>query len=74
VRFLTEEEERQYLSQSPPTNTLLPKDDVYMANTGDETPRPTTTALARDWISSTNQDERVDEDPTSSSHLASEEP
>jgi len=34
VRFLNEEEERQYLSQSPPSNTLLPQE-----SSGEETPR-----------------------------------
>jgi hypothetical protein len=34
VRFLNDEEERQYLSQSPPTNTLLPQ-----GSSGEETPR-----------------------------------
>jgi len=73
VRFLNEEEERQYLAQSPPTNTLLPRDDAYAADTGEETPRPTTTASAKGWIPSTSQDDWPAESP-SSSHLASEEP
>ena len=72
VRFLNEEEERQYLAQSPPTNTLLPRDDAYAMDTGEETPRPTATASAKGWIPSTSQDDWPEETP-SSSHIASEE-
>jgi len=39
VRFLNEEEERQYLEQSPPSNTLLPKNQ--MVQSGEATPRVT---------------------------------
>lgn len=39
VRFLNGDEERQYLAQSPPSNTLLPRDPI--PSTGEDTPRQT---------------------------------
>jgi hypothetical protein len=38
VRFLNEEEERQYLAQSPPSNTLLPRED-WCETSEEYTPR-----------------------------------
>lgn len=40
VRFLNGDEERQYLAQSPPSNTLLPQRDPF-PSTGEDTPRQT---------------------------------
>jgi len=61
VRFLNEDEERQYLAQSPPSNTLLPRDqETSPFSSGEETPRPTTQISHEKakWISSeTNTDE-----------------
>ena len=72
VRFLNEDEERQYLAQSPPSNTLLPRDQdtTVFSSSGEETPRPTISHTKQQWIQSTedtnNQDEGggewVDED------------
>lgn len=49
VRFLNEDEERQYLAQSPPSNTLLPREDQepfqFGSTTGEDTPRQTTSIL-----------------------------
>ena len=49
VRFLNEDEERQYLAQSPPSNTLLPRsgqDTTHQfASTGEDTPRQITSTL-----------------------------
>src|SRR5580704_17086935 len=43
VRFLNQEEERQYLDQSPPSNTLLPRNPPEQSkNIGDQTPNPKT--------------------------------
>ena len=42
MRFLTEEEERQYLAQSPPSNLLFPRDpDMPLFSSGEDTPRQT---------------------------------
>ena len=48
VRFLNEDEERQYLAQSPPSNTLLPRDhDFLLASSGEDTPRQPN--LIKEW-------------------------
>jgi len=53
VRFLNEEEERQYLEQSPPSNTLLPPlENQIPPGSGEETPRQTTR-----WPSSSHVDQ-----------------
>jgi beta-lactam-binding protein with PASTA domain len=52
VRFLNEDEERQYLAQSPPSNTLLPRDQdtTILSSSGDETPRPPISHTKQQWI------------------------
>jgi len=57
VRFLNEDEERQYLTQSPPSNTLLPRDQdtTVFTSSGEETPRPTIFHAKQQWIQS-NED------------------
>ena len=49
MRFLNEDEERQYLAQSPPSNTLLPRSGQdttqQFESTGEDTPRQITSTL-----------------------------
>ena len=66
VRFLNENEERQYLSQSPPSNTLFPRDQdpSFLSSSGDETPRQPTQTLKGEWINpelALNEGEWIDE-------------
>lgn len=54
VRFLNEDEERQYLAQSPPSNTLLPRNQENVKNSsGEETPRPTLATKHPQWNTTT---------------------
>jgi hypothetical protein len=48
VRFLNEDEERQYLEQSPPSNTLLPKDPIILS-VGEDTPRGINQSARSRW-------------------------
>lgn len=61
VRFLNEDEERQYLAQSPPTNTLLPRE--VAESSGEETPRQPTLSkqLKAESPGNADDDEWVDE-------------
>jgi hypothetical protein len=65
VRFLNDDEERQYLSQSPPSNTLLPRDQqdqssTFSSSTGEETPRPPM-STKQPWIHTPEIDENEEE-------------
>jgi hypothetical protein len=67
VRFLNEEEERQYLMQSPPTNTLLPRQETTSTqDSGEDTPRQTI-LVSREW----NDDDWID-DPEPNEHTEPE--
>ena len=61
MRFLNEDEERQYLAQSPPTNTLLPRE--IAESSGEETPRQPTLSkqLKTESPRNADDDEWVDE-------------
>lgn len=66
MRFLNEDEERQYLEQSPPSNTLLPK-DPNVIRSGEDTPRVTdqsTQSQQRTWHQN-EKDWAEDSKPTS---------
>ena len=62
VKFLTSDEERQYLSQNPPTNILLPQPQFPPTNhirdpsTGEETP------TLRTWSHPSQQQWRIEEE------------
>ena len=65
VKFLTSDEERQYLSQNPPTNTLLPQfpGTNHIPNTdGQETPTLKTWPQASQQWSIQEEDTTGDED------------
>jgi hypothetical protein len=58
VRFLNGEEERQYLDQSPPTNTLLPR----IMGSGEETPTQPQSQPKQQWTTDvTDDDDWIDE-------------
>ena len=61
VRFLNGDEERQYLAQSPPSNTLLPRDPI--SSTGEDTPRQTQLSQSKhEWnVNPADEEEWVDE-------------
>jgi beta-lactam-binding protein with PASTA domain len=64
VRFLNEGEERQYLAQSPPSNTLLPRGDqqqTMFPSSGEETPRPPMNQRSKRWISSSPDNHNEEE-------------
>ena len=48
MRFLNEDEERQYLAQTPPSNTLLPRNQELsqFVSTGEDTHRQATSKLS----------------------------
>jgi len=62
VRFLNQDEERQYLAQSPPSNTLLPRDHEsgpFTSTTGEDTPRQATSSIPHSkesWDTSAGED------------------
>ena len=56
VRFLNDEEERQYLAQSPPTNTLLPR-----PSSGEETPTQPPKGQWETDVAGDDDDEWIDE-------------
>jgi len=63
VRFLNGDEERQYLAQSPPSNTLLPRNPTL--SSGEDTPRQpqTTQPLEQEWNTHPKDDEEWVDDP-----------
>jgi hypothetical protein len=70
VRFLNEEEERQYLEQSPPSNTLLPKQPII--HSGQDTPRVSTQSTHH-WNEDDDGDWVDEEEPSAASHTGTGE-
>ena len=60
MRFLNEDEERQYLAQSPPTNTLLPRDQGIKESSGEDTPRQPN--LVKQWNTTQVSGQEGDDD------------